>query len=108
MPDLQHAPRSGWSEERTVNHKVLATSRFVSAVMGRVDAFWPPVHIGTFVPCVELLTIWRNPALRHKLFSIVTTLRWGEWWDQLKMAGSLLYFYDIPRGICAGFNMGVL
>jgi hypothetical protein len=56
---------------------------------------------------VELLTILCNPALRHELFPIVTMLQCGERWDQLKLAGSLLCFYDIPCGICAGLNIGV-
>jgi hypothetical protein len=47
--------------------------------MDRVDAIFPPVFIAMFVPCVELMTILRNPALWHELFPIVTTLRWYKW-----------------------------
>jgi hypothetical protein len=100
-------PPSGSSKEKTAGCKALATSQFASGAMDRVDALFPPVHINMFVPCVELLTILRSPALRHELFPIVMMLCWDEWWDYLKMAGSLSYFYDVPYGICSGFNIGV-
>jgi hypothetical protein len=71
------------------------------------DAPFLPAHISTFVPCAALSTILHNPVLRSELFPMVTPLRWEKWWDRLKQAGALADFYDVPQGICSGFNIGV-
>jgi len=48
-----------------------------------------------------------NPALRSEILPIVTPLHWGKWWDRLKEASILGDFYDVPQGLCSGFNVGV-